>query len=270
MRELSTLATLEGRSVIRDIFRELRFERQMSSFSATMLLWRICTKETELKRFSVQEVSILYPLGTMSGTSLWLQEIINRFYYSTINSFVYFGAAILLFTVGLRRIYDSIPDWMVVSSISLEAILLCMMFFIMYFSPLDEDEGDEHTNAQRSREFSELLREVGEISRDYAAMAVRFEQITDAMQEISMRQEALISTTRDSVQIAAQAIAPNPELIEIMKQTGEQFKSFNAIVESLSKSAQELRKEEIEFAVRRELEKIIADTVVKGYVHKGE
>ena len=59
MRELSTLATLEGRSVIRDIFRELRFERQMSSFSATMLLWRICTKETELKRFSVQEVSIL-------------------------------------------------------------------------------------------------------------------------------------------------------------------------------------------------------------------
>jgi hypothetical protein len=184
MRELSTLATLEGRSVIRDIFRELRFERQMSSFSATMLMWRICTKETELKRFSVQEVSILYPLGTMSGTSLWLQEIINRFYYSTINSFVYFGAAILLVTVGLRRIYDTIPDWVVVSSISLEAILLGMMFFIMYFSPLDEEEGDEQSNAERSREFSELLREVGEISRDYAAMAVRLEQITDAMQEI--------------------------------------------------------------------------------------
>lgn len=270
MRELSTLATLEGRSVIRDIFRELRFERQMSSFSATILMWRICTKETDLKRFSVQEVNILYPLGTMSGTSLWLQEIINRFYYSTINSFVYFGAAILLVTVGLRRIYDTIPDWIVVSSISLEAILLGMMFFIMYFSPLDEEEGDEQSNAERSREFSELLREVGEISRDYAAMAVRLEQITDAMQEMSMRQEALISTTRDSVQIAAQAIAPNPELIDTLKQTGEQFKSFNAIVESLSKSAQELRKEEIEFAVRRELEKIIADTVVKGYVHKGE
>jgi hypothetical protein len=162
MRELSTLATLEGRSVIRDIFRELRFERQMSSFSATMLMWRICTKETDLKRFSVQEVNILYPLGTMSGTSLWLQEIINRFYYSTINSFVYFGAAILLVTVGLRRIYDTIPDWIVVSSISLEAILLGMMFFIMYFSPLDEEEGDEQSNAERSREFSELLREVGE------------------------------------------------------------------------------------------------------------
>ena len=115
MRELSTLATLEGRSVIRDIFRELRFDRQMSSFSATMLMWRMCTKETDLKRFSVQEVHILYPLGTMAGTSLWLQEIINRFYYSTINSFVYFGAAILLVTVGLRRIYDTIPDWMFVS-----------------------------------------------------------------------------------------------------------------------------------------------------------
>lgn len=115
-----------------------------------------------------------------------------------------------------------------------------------------------------------LLREVGEISREYAAMAVRLEQVTDTMREMSARQEALISTTRDSVQIASQAVAPNPELIAVMQQTGEQFKQFNAIVASLMNAAQELRKEEIEFAVRRELEKIIADTVAKGYVEKGK
>ncbi|MFM7158161.1 MAG: hypothetical protein ACKO0Y_10150, partial [Bacteroidota bacterium] len=63
MREITTLATLEGRSILRDIFRDLRFIRQMSSFSATILLWRICTKEQDLKRFSSLEVQVLYPLG---------------------------------------------------------------------------------------------------------------------------------------------------------------------------------------------------------------
>ncbi|MFN5113062.1 MAG: hypothetical protein ACK5EE_03010 [Ignavibacteria bacterium] len=270
MREITTLATLEGRSIIRDIFRDLRFERQMSSLSATLLLWRICTKEQDLKRFSSLDIHVMYPLGIISGTSLWLQEIINRFFYSTINSFVYFGAAILLVTVGLRRIYESIPDWVIAVSISIEAILLATMFFIMYFSPLDEESTNEQGDIERNKEVTLLLREVGEISREYAAMAVRLEQVTDTMREMSARQEALISTTRDSVQIASQAVAPNPELIAVMQQTGEQFKQFNAIVASLMNAAQELRKEEIEFAVRRELEKIIADTVAKGYVEKGK
>ena len=140
----------------------------------------------------------------------------------------------------------------------------------MYFSPLDEESTNEQGDIERNKEVTLLLREVGEISREYAAMAVRLEQVTDTMREMSARQEALISTTRDSVQIASQAVAPNPELIAVMQQTGEQFKQFNAIVASLMNAAQELRKEEIEFAVRRELEKIIADTVAKGYVEKGK
>jgi len=71
---------------------------------------------------------------------------------------------------------------------------------------------------ERNKEVTLLLREVGEISREYAAMAVRLEQVTDTMREMSARQEALISTTRDSVQIASQAVAPNPELIAVMQQ----------------------------------------------------
>ena len=268
MREITTLATLEGRSILRDIFRELRFDREMSSMSVIILTWRICAKESELRRFSSRDVKVLHSLGFLSGTSLWLQEIINRFYYSTINSFVYFGAAILLLAVGMRRIYDFVPDWVVISSISLEASLLAFMFFIMYFSPIDEGSNDEQTELERGKEFSDLLREVGEISRDYASMAVRLEQITEAMKEMSIRQEALISTTRDSVQIASQAVSPNPALLETMQNTADTLKHFNEIVSTLSANAQSLHREEIEFAVRRELEKIIAETVTTGYVKK--
>jgi hypothetical protein len=138
MREISTLSSLEGRSILRDIFRELRFERQMGTAKIIELTWRICTRERDLQKYGKEPIRVLHVLGTISGTSLWLEEIVNRFFFSTINSFVYVGAAVLLVTIGLRRIYDVVPDWIVISSICLEAFLLSIMFFIMYFSPIDE------------------------------------------------------------------------------------------------------------------------------------
>ena len=143
MREISTLSSLEGRSILRDVFRELRFERQMGTAKILALTWRICIRERDLHKYGKEPIRVLHVLGTISGTSLWLEEIVNRFFFSTINSFVYIGAAILLVTIGLRRIYDVVPDWIVISSICLEAFLLSIMFFIMYFYPIDEDSVDE-------------------------------------------------------------------------------------------------------------------------------
>ena len=68
----------------------------MSGFSTSLLCWRICTSERELFRYSKNEVTVLHPLGFFSGSGLWMEEIVNRYYYSTINSFVYFGAAIFI------------------------------------------------------------------------------------------------------------------------------------------------------------------------------
>jgi hypothetical protein len=266
MLELTTLSTLEGRAALRDIFRELRYVRQMSAGPALALTWRLATRERELHRFAGREVLVLHPLGFWSGTSLWLQEIVNRFYFSTINSFVYFGAAILLVAVGMRRVYEAVPDWVVIGSISFEALLLAFMFFVMFFSPSDEAETDEQTEREKSDEMKELLREVGEIARDYAVVSVRLEQITDALMEMSARQEALISTTREAVMIAAQAVAPNPALLASMDITGQKLNEFNDILSRLTQAADALRREQIEHAVRRELEKIIADTVASGYV----
>jgi hypothetical protein len=268
MREISTLSSLEGRSILRDIFRELRFERQMGTAKILALTWRICTRERDLQKYGKEPIRVLHVLGTISGTSLWLEEIVNRFFFSTINSFVYVGAAVLLVTIGLRRIYDVVPDWIVISSICLEAFLLSIMFFIMYFSPIDEDSVDEQAEKEQSRELRDLIREVGEISRDYASVAVRLEQITDALHDMGMRQEALISTTKDAVLIASQAVSPNSELLQSMQDTSHQLRLFSNVVSQLNISTEALRREEIEFAVRRELEKIIADTVTSGYVKK--
>ena len=51
MREISTLSSLEGRSILRDIFRELRFERQMGTAKILALTWRICIRERDLQKY---------------------------------------------------------------------------------------------------------------------------------------------------------------------------------------------------------------------------
>ena len=163
MLQIESLSSLEGRSVLHDVFREFRYTKRMNTISTLALCWRICTKERELYRFADAEVTVLHPLGIFSGTGLWMEEIVNRFYFSTINSFVYFGAAILLVSVGFRRIYDDLPDSIVIGSVIFEALMLMFMFVVMFFSPTEEE-------AERSSENStveELVREVGEIARDY-------------------------------------------------------------------------------------------------------
>ena len=89
MREISTLSSLEGRSILRDIFRELRFERQMGTAKILALTWRICIRERDLQKYGKEPIRVLHVLGTISGTSLWLEEIVNRFFWRKYCRFKY-------------------------------------------------------------------------------------------------------------------------------------------------------------------------------------
>ncbi len=260
MLQLDTLSSLEGRAVLHDCFREFRYTKRMNTISTLALTWRICTKEREIYRYSQSEVTVLHPLGLVSGTSLWMEEIINRFYFSTINSFVYFGAAILLVSVGFRRIYEDLPDSIVIGSVIFEALMLMFMFIVMFFSPTDE--GETETSAETAA-ITELVREVGEIARDYAAISVRLEVIGDALENVSTRQEALITSSSEAVKIAAMAVAPNPQLIDSMRETTTALHEFTHALRTLTTSAEMLKREEIELAVRREVEQMLSQNVAK-------
>jgi hypothetical protein len=263
MLQLDTLSSLEGRAILHDCFREFRYAKRMNTLSTLALSWRICTKEREIYRYSQSEVTVLHPLGIVSGTSLWMEEIVNRFYFSTINSFVYFGAAILLVSVGFRRIYEDLPDFIVIGSVIFEAVMLMFMFIVMFFSPTDDGETD--TSAETAA-VSELIREVGEIARDYAAISVRLEVIGDSLENISTRQEALITSSAEAVKIASMAVAPNPQLLDSMRETTIALKQFTNVLQTLTASAEMLKREEIELAVRREIEHILTQNIINRTV----
>ncbi len=135
MTTIETLSSVHGRALLRDIYRELRFERQVSSLVVLTTMWRICSTERELIRMTKRDVVVLHPLGIWAGTSLWMQEVINRFFYSAINAFVYFGAALLLVAVGLNRTRVIETPGLVVAGVILEALLLMLLFVVMFFTP---------------------------------------------------------------------------------------------------------------------------------------
>ncbi|NLO19943.1 MAG: hypothetical protein GX121_08740 [Ignavibacteria bacterium] len=264
MKTIQTLTTIEGRNLITEIFKELRYEKQSSSFSALATLWRLCTSETELFKYSTFQYTVRHPLGFFSGTALWLEEIVNRFYFTTINSFVYFGAAILLTLIGIRRFSDSISDNMVIAGVIFEAMLLVFMFVVMLYTPNEEikhnnaDNKDEHKN-------DELLLEIGEISRDFAAALIKIEDQNENIKSLLEQQSEIIQSIKELSSFTKDAVSPNPELLNAMRTTAGSLNDFNESLKELKKTVKLIRKEEVEFSVKKEVEKLLLANISNGY-----
>jgi hypothetical protein len=263
MTQLETLSSVQGRALLRDIYRELRFERQLSGMATLRMCWQICTRERELVRLTKRDVTILHPLGIWSGTALWMQEVVNRYFYAAINAFVYLGAALLLVAVGLNRTRVVDSPLIVVAGVILEAVLLIALFTVMFFTPADEPDDLPSTGSAPGTMTDELLRELGEIGRDYAAMAVQLETIGSTLQDVVERQDTLIRAVRDSVETAVSAVAPNPGLMTAMQSTSEALGSLNESVAALDQRLRSVERQEVERLVRIELERMLSRTIIE-------
>lgn len=250
---IDNLSSIEGRKILRKIYNNLKYEKQRSSISILLILWKITTFEKQINKYAGIDVTVNMPLGLFKGSALWMEEIVNRFYFSTVNSFVYFGAAILLVLIGVRRFTNDVSIDLVIAGIIFEAALLLFMFLVMLFSPSDEISDDESEYSKAD----ELIDEVGEIGRDFAAVVIQLEKITDKIDKMSDSQNKMIDRLGDIAKINSDAIKPNPEMINQMDLTNTKLAEFRNTLNQLKETATKLKKEEVEFLVKKELEKII-------------
>lgn len=256
MEQIETLSSVEGRRLLYRIFQELRYQKQMSNFSILTLTWRICTTEREISRYTKEDVQVLHPLGFFRGTALWMEEIVNRFYFSTINSFVYLGAAILLVLIGVRRFSSYVSDTIVIAGVAFEALMLLFMFIVMLFTPSEDALPINQTEDEAEKE---LLVEIGEIATDFATAVTKLETLGENVKNLLIQQTEILNLLRESNEMTRQLISPSPKLLEIIEQTNKSLEEFNQTLMKLNESASQLKQEEIEIAVRRELEKFFAN-----------
>ncbi|MCX7880417.1 MAG: hypothetical protein N2517_07125 [Ignavibacteria bacterium] len=252
MEQIKTLSSLEGRKLLYSIYQELRYEKQLSNIQILILTWRICTTEREISRYIKKDVQVLHPLGFFAGTALWMEEFVNRFYFSTINSFVYFGAAILLVLIGIRRFSSIVSDTIVIAGVVFEALMLLFMFVVMLFTPSEDalpvNKQEEDDSAK------ELLYEIGEISTELASAVTKLESLGDNIRLLLIQQNEILSLLRESNEMTRQIISPNPKLLETMELTNNSLQEFTSTIETLTQNLKKLEQEQIELTVRRELE----------------
>jgi division protein CdvB (Snf7/Vps24/ESCRT-III family) len=148
-----------------------------------------------------------------------------------------------------------------VAAIVVEASLLVLLFAVMFFSPPDDDLViDGGADGEVSQE---LLRELGEIGRDYAAMAVQLEAIAGTLQDVVDRQNDMTESMRISVQAAVDAVAPNPNLMKSMSETTAALSAFTTSIDALRERLQAVERQEVERLVRNELEKLLSRNIVE-------
>ena len=252
--QIQTLSTVRGRAILRDIFRELRYEKQLTSITTLLTCWRLCVAENETARYSKRDVRIVHTLGLFRGTSLWLQEIVNRFYFSAINSLVYLGASMLLVVVSGYRFTETVDSRFVIAGVALEAFMLFILFVVMFFSPSDDVEMEE----QQEDELKSLIEDTNDIAGELDAALKAFRQALENQNSVINAIQRMASDAAHSISLSAQ---PQPEFIETMKDTNQTLHTFHQNLQSFVEAANSLRREEIQRAVRVEVEKILQSRV---------
>ncbi len=134
-------------------------------------------------------------------------------------------------------------------SIGLEALLLLMLFSVMFFRNEDEDP--------TATKIDELLREVGEIGRDIAASAMAFDNVATKLQRIAEETARLSAAAENAALASLRATSPAPELIERIAELNAALSKLSADIEQLREVSGTLERERIELTVRRELERLL-------------
>ena len=255
-RKIETLTTLEGRKFLFELYQKLRFENELSGLMILVICWKVCVFEKNPSKFVKTDVIILHSLGLWKGTTLWIEEIVNRHYFSTINSFVYFGAAILLVLIGVRKFSDSISTELVIGSIIFEASMLMLIFVVMLFSP-DEDLFEEENESEESI----LIHEIGEISTEFATAVTKLETVSIELKNFNNNQSEIINQLSESIKLLSKAVSPSDEFNNNIKETNEQIKDLKNNIELLSNNTKEIREKDIRFEIRREIENLLIDKI---------
>lgn len=255
-RKIETLTTLEGRKFLFELYQKLRFESELSGFMILIICWKVCVFEKNPSKFIKTDVTILHSLGLWKGTTLWIEEIVNRHYFSTINSFVYFGAAILLVLIGVRKFSDSISTNLVIASIIFEASMLMLIFVVMLFSP-DEDLIED----DKESEESILIQEIGEISTEFATAVTSLETVSLELRTFNNNQNEIINQLSESIKLLSKAVSPSDEFNQNIKETNLQIIELKSHIELLTNNTKELRQKDIRFEIRREIENLLIDKV---------
>jgi hypothetical protein len=183
------LETLEGRRLLHDFFHDRRVKNAFE-IKTLMECWRLARKGTELQFRDGRRVRFETNLGFRLGTRVFLEEIVGRYFYNSIQGLVYAGAMVVLITAAMYLAGYSI--WFALAGLSLEALLLLVLAIVTAFSGSDEGAASQAGHMLAENPLANIHAPINEMTN---AVADLFRLIS----QTDIRQDVLLTRLTDSI-----------------------------------------------------------------------
>lgn len=200
------LETLEGRRLLHDFFHDRRVKNALE-IKTLMECWRLARKGTELQFRDGRRVRFETNLGFRLGTRVFLEEIVNGYFYNTIQGLVYAGAMVVLITAAMYLAGYSI--WFALAGLSLEAALLLLLAVVTAFGGSDEPAATSAGHVLAENPLASIHGPINEMTN---AVSDLFRLIS----QTDIRQDVLL--TRLTENIGKQSAENTRRLIEKLEE----------------------------------------------------
>lgn len=205
----------EGRLILHEFYHDRRIQVKME-IAIVLECWRLCKRGTEIQLSDGRIILIENPLGFRLGTRVCIEEIIGRYYYNSVQGWVYFGAMVLLIFVGLR-LGGVIPERAALIGVGIEAFMLFLLAVVTYYSPSD----DVSPSSYPLRSSDNLL---SSINQSVQGMTNAVSDLFRLISQTDMRQDVLLTRLTEYI---SKVSAENTRLqIEKMGETNKNLRDF--------------------------------------------
>ncbi len=264
---ITNLATPSGRSALQKYWKDLTIEQRNLVFPSLIHIWKTIVGG---KSFTISTTGTSYrighPLGIRLGTRVFMEEIVVRHYFNNVQALVYLGAVILLIFLALR-FAGLLSENIALIGIGIEALMLLVLFIVLFYTPDEEANGggegvagrEEGTSAGEETEeitvIREVLDELEDIGGTYATLGTRLEQLVrqqqESLQELNLRVERIQGLQELEYHSAK------------LERTNDLLDRLVGSMERLNERVDLLIGKELEFHVRKELERHIAGSMTE-------
>ena len=206
----------EGRLLLHEFYHDRRIQVKLE-IAIILECWRVCKHAREIQLSDGRLILLENPLGFRLGTRVCIEEIVGRYYYNSVQGWVYFGAMVLLIFVGLR-LGGVIPEKIALVGVAIEAFMLFLLAVVTYSSPSDE----LLPTTLQGKSPDNLL---SSVNQSVQGMTNAVSDLFRLLSQSDMRQDVLLTRLTEYI---SKVSAENTRLqIEKMEETNQNLRYFS-------------------------------------------
>jgi hypothetical protein len=252
-QHVDNLASAQGRRLLQRYWYENLVEGRRWKLVLLATTWRICLFGRTIY-LSEGPVTVDHALGLRLGTRVWMEEISYRHFANSVQALVYLGAVVLLIFVGLR-FANLINERIALIGIGIEATMLFLLFVVMFFTPDDTIAEMEVAkgSGDSPQDYLPLFREIYDELQDIGTMNAALGR---HLTEIANKQEAYLREV--SQKLTSQPTAGlSTETVALLHDVKTAFSTLAITIQEMNKNITRISEKELEYLVRREMEKLV-------------